>query len=79
MDKLLNITLKTLLVAGFVLTLLFNPINQTFAAESTGEIRKVDNVAHRGASEYAPENTIAAFDKAVEIEAVYIVLDVQIS
>jgi glycerophosphoryl diester phosphodiesterase len=77
MDKLLNNTLKTLLVAGFVLTLLFNPTYQTFAAESTGEIRKVDNVAHRGASEYAPENTIAAFDKAVEMEADYIELDVQ--
>lgn len=34
-------------------------------------------IAHRGASGYAPENTFAAFDKAVEYEADYIELDVQ--
>src|SRR5699024_1122413 len=31
----------------------------------------------RGASGYAPENTIAAFDKAVEMKADYFELDVQ--
>lgn len=62
---------------GLAFTLLFSPLHQTFAAESTGEIRKVDNVAHRGASGYAPENTIAAFDKAVEMKADYIEIDVQ--
>ncbi|OES45786.1 glycerophosphodiester phosphodiesterase [Domibacillus iocasae] len=68
---------KTLLGTGFVLTLLFSPISQTFAAESTGELRQVDNVAHRGASGYAPENTMAAFDKAVDMKADYIEIDVQ--
>ncbi|WP_409300480.1 glycerophosphodiester phosphodiesterase [Peribacillus sp. SCS-155] len=68
---------KTLLGTGFVLTLLSSPISQTFAAESAGELRKVDNVAHRGASGYAPENTIAAFDKAVDMKADYIEIDVQ--
>ena len=38
---------------------------------------KFINVAHRGASGYAPENTIAAFDKAVEMKADYFELDVQ--
>jgi glycerophosphoryl diester phosphodiesterase len=37
----------------------------------------VDNVAHRGATGYAPENTIAAFDKGVEMKADYIEIDVQ--
>lgn len=68
---------KTLLGTGFALTLLFSPISQTFAAESTGELRQVDNVAHRGASGYAPENTMAAFDKAVDMKADYIEIDVQ--
>lgn len=36
-------------------------------------------IAHRGASGYAPENTFAAFDKAVELKASYIELDVQMS
>lgn len=37
------------------------------------------NIAHRGASGHAPENTMAAFDKAVEMEADFFELDVQMS
>lgn len=36
-------------------------------------------IAHRGAAGYAPENTFAAFDKAIELNADYIELDVQMS
>ncbi|MGM0875316.1 MAG: glycerophosphodiester phosphodiesterase [Bacillota bacterium] len=36
-------------------------------------------VAHRGASGYAPENTMVAFKKAVELKADYIELDVQMT
>ncbi|MFA9458592.1 glycerophosphodiester phosphodiesterase [Halalkalibacter sp. AB-rgal2] len=35
--------------------------------------------AHRGASEHAPENTIEAFEQAVEMGADYIELDIQLS
>lgn len=68
---------KAFLGMGFALTLLFSPFLQAFATETTGELRQVDIVAHRGASGYAPENTIAAFDKAVEMKADYIEIDVQ--
>ena len=34
------------------------------------------NIAHRGASAYAPENTIAAFDKAVDLGAGHVEFDV---
>lgn len=61
--------------AGIALALLISPITQPSLAEAA-EI-KIDNVAHRGASGYAPENTIAAFDKAVEMKADYIEIDVQ--
>ena len=37
----------------------------------------MENVAHRGATGYAPENTIAAFDLAVDMKADYIEIDVQ--
>ncbi|MEH7274276.1 glycerophosphodiester phosphodiesterase [Neobacillus vireti] len=63
--------------ASLAFSLLFNPFQQAFAAETTGEIRQVDLVAHRGATGYAPENTIAAFDKGVEMKADYIEIDVQ--
>ncbi|WP_191561573.1 glycerophosphodiester phosphodiesterase [Metabacillus idriensis] len=66
---------KWLAGAGVALALFVSPFNQAFAAEPAGQ--KVDNVAHRGASGYAPENTIAAFDKAVEMKADYIEIDVQ--
>ena len=36
-------------------------------------------VAHRGASAYAPENTMAAFRQAIEMDADYIELDVRLS
>ncbi|MEI5907997.1 glycerophosphodiester phosphodiesterase family protein [Bacillus spongiae] len=36
-------------------------------------------IAHRGASGFAPENTLAAFDLAVEMKADYIELDLQMS
>ncbi|HET7577979.1 MAG TPA: glycerophosphodiester phosphodiesterase family protein [Bacillales bacterium] len=36
-------------------------------------------IAHRGASSHSPENTMAAFEKAVEMKADYIELDVQMS
>ncbi|WLD93604.1 glycerophosphodiester phosphodiesterase family protein [Alkalihalobacillus sp. AL-G] len=68
---------KTVLGMGLALAMLVVPFQQVLAEETTGEIRQVDNVAHRGASGYAPENTIAAFDKAVEMKADYIEIDVQ--
>src|SRR5690606_11412908 len=36
-------------------------------------------IAHRGASAHAPENTMAAFRKAIEMGANYIELDVHLS
>ena len=37
------------------------------------------NIAHRGASALAPENTIAAFERAVELGADVIELDLHMS
>ena len=37
------------------------------------------NIAHRGASEYAPENTFAAFDKALDMDVNHVELDVHFS
>ncbi|WP_315910933.1 glycerophosphodiester phosphodiesterase [Xylanibacillus composti] len=51
-------------------------------AETTGQAYAKGDVvvvAHRGASGLAPENTIAAFDLALELRADYLELDVQMS
>ena len=37
------------------------------------------NYAHRGASEYAPENTMSAFDMALQLRATGIELDLQMT
>lgn len=38
--------------------------------------KKITDIAHRGASSYAPENTIAAFDLALQMGAIDTELDV---
>ena len=69
---------KLLIGAGMALSLLFTPFNQAFAEKPTvGERKQVENVAHRGATGYAPENTIAAYDLAVDMKVDYIEIDVQ--
>ncbi|WP_176465622.1 glycerophosphodiester phosphodiesterase family protein [Virgibacillus sp. 7505] len=65
---------------------MMNQINPSYESVTT---RSLDSqymqigilpvIAHRGASGFAPENTIAAFDLAVEMQADFIELDVQMS
>ncbi|MFD1334484.1 glycerophosphodiester phosphodiesterase [Oceanobacillus iheyensis] len=70
----------TLLVALIFLSVFTSP---AFAsnAETKGNPhhKKVVNVAHRGASGHAPENTIAAFDKAFQMKSDFIEIDVQMT
>lgn len=47
------------------------------AARNMGEQEKIDIIAHRGASGAAPENTLAAFERAIHDQADWIELDVQ--
>jgi glycerophosphoryl diester phosphodiesterase len=69
---------KLLVSTGVALSLLFSPFSLGFAEEpTTGERKQVENIAHRGATAYAPENTIAGFDLAVEMKADYIEIDLQ--
>jgi glycerophosphoryl diester phosphodiesterase len=73
-----NMSKKLLIGTGVAFSLLFSSFSQAFAEEqTTGERKQVDNVAHRGAAGYAPENTIAGFDLAVDMKADYIEIDVQ--
>jgi glycerophosphoryl diester phosphodiesterase len=47
--------------------------------ERTGEGRPLRVIAHRGASAYAPENTLPAFQRALALGAVEVEVDVQLS
>src|SRR5258708_4724172 len=42
-----------------------------------GKPRKIIVIAHRGANRFAPENTLAAFKKAIELGCDYVELDVR--
>ncbi|CAN7512549.1 glycerophosphodiester phosphodiesterase [Rossellomorea sp. LjRoot5] len=69
---------KLLVGTGIAVSLLLSPFSQAFAEEpSAGEKKQVENIAHRGAAAYAPENTIASYDLAVDMKADYIEIDVQ--
>ena len=65
------------LAVGLSAALLFPSHLGVQANGSEKNHHKIDIVAHRGASGYAPENTIAAFDLAVKMKSDYIEIDVQ--
>jgi glycerophosphoryl diester phosphodiesterase len=65
-------------LSAALLTALFQPA-AALAAANDLTYHRADTIAHRGASGYAPENTMAAFRKAVEMKADYIELDVQVT
>ncbi|WP_037341772.1 glycerophosphodiester phosphodiesterase family protein [Salinicoccus luteus] len=77
--------MKTLLMAVLLMGI-FGISNEQHTASAAGKSdiapntsKHTLNIAHRGASGYAPENTMAAFDKALEMKADYIEIDVQLS
>lgn len=51
----------------------------TEIAEEGASLHGVEVIAHRGASAYAPENTLAAFERAVELQANWFELDCTLS
>ena len=70
-------TKKVLLMAGIVASILAVLVMSAFAGGMGGvNSYRVQAIAHRGASGYAPENTMAAFMEAFELKADFIELDV---
>lgn len=74
-------TLSIFLAATFFMSLFMVPVfatsDKTFPNKQ--QQQQMVNVAHRGASGHAPENTMAAFQKAFEMKADYIEIDVQMT
>lgn len=85
MKNIADTLMKTLLMAVLLMGI-FGISNEQHTASAAGKSdiapntsKHTLNIAHRGASGYAPENTMAAFDKALEMKADYIEIDVQLS
>src|SRR5690606_9648854 len=66
-------------LTSFTGTALAGPHGEVGKVISKQEQQKMVNVAHRGASGHAPENTMAAFQKGFEMKADYIEIDVQMT
>jgi glycerophosphoryl diester phosphodiesterase len=67
-------------VSVFTLALLLSVLTAPAVAEGTRSSRaseRVGTVAHRGASERAPENTLAAIRKAIRADSDYVGIDVR--
>lgn len=75
----MNTNRRTTILLGLLLVLVFLPLTDVSAQGKLEGVYQPLNIAHRGASGYAPENTFAAFDKAVEMKADFFELDVQMS
>lgn len=78
--NIVKVFMFTLLASGLSSLLFSSEVTaDTLVEKVKNKAHQVDVIAHRGASGYAPENTIAAFDKAVAMKADYFELDVQMS
>lgn len=83
LDFLKKVWVKRLIIFGLAALLVFNGVSLYVTAyQSRGPIQLFNQaqiIAHRGSSNDAPENTIAAIEKALEDEADAIELDVRLT
>lgn len=78
-------TIRKRMLSSIILVLLVLPLlllswrTQPASSRPTDEAWGVKTIAHRGASGYAPENTLAAFQLAVLMNADYLEIDLQLT
>ncbi|WP_422660252.1 glycerophosphodiester phosphodiesterase [Paenibacillus sp. EC2-1] len=79
----MRVELRLAVVIGVLLTLIlgstYTSLEQLVSKVWLPETSDVLRIAHRGASGYAPENTMAAFEQAYKMGADMLELDVQLS
>ncbi|CAM4265507.1 glycerophosphodiester phosphodiesterase [Paenibacillus tarimensis] len=72
-------SVSVILIASMLFSIPAHPEAANAAADPMSGTDKPLIIAHRGASLFAPENTMAAFHKAVEMDADMIELDVRLT
>lgn len=70
---------RALFVAVLAIACLFVLVGYNSQTKIRIAPKEMISVAHRGASAYAPENTRAAFQKGVDLQADYLECDVHLS
>lgn len=79
MKRMMTILAASLVITSFAGSALAAEQGEADRMVSKQEQQKMVNIAHRGASGHAPENTMEAFQKGVEMKADYIEIDVQVT
>ncbi|WP_226584273.1 glycerophosphodiester phosphodiesterase [Halobacillus litoralis] len=69
----------SIFMMSLILFIAWTGVHTTVFADEKDSKDKVLTIAHRGASGYAPENTMAAFERAFTMKADMFELDVQLS
>ncbi|MCC2377717.1 glycerophosphodiester phosphodiesterase [Bacillus wiedmannii] len=77
MKKIYIVTIIcTFIVIG---TFAFHKVNELKYTKAINQLNHIKNIAHRGASAYAPEHTIAAYKLGQQLKGDYIEIDLQMT
>ncbi|RKF52403.1 glycerophosphodiester phosphodiesterase [Bacillus wiedmannii] len=77
MKKIYIVTIIfTFIVIG---TFAFHKVNELKYTKAIGQSNHIKNIAHRGASAYAPEHTLAAYKLGKQLKGDYIEIDLQMT
>ncbi|MGG1148215.1 glycerophosphodiester phosphodiesterase [Bacillus wiedmannii] len=77
MKKIYIVTIIcTIIVIG---TFVFHKANELKYTKAINQLNHIKNIAHRGASAYAPEHTIAAYKLGQQLRGDYIEIDLQMT
>ncbi|KXI82971.1 glycerophosphodiester phosphodiesterase, partial [Bacillus cereus] len=77
MKKIYIVTIIcTFIVIG---TFVFHKVNELKYTKAINQSNYIKNIAHRGASAYAPEHTIAAYKLGQQLKGDYIEIDLQMT
>lgn len=77
MKKIYIVTIIcTFIVIG---TFVFHKANELKYTKAINQLNHIKNIAHRGASAYAPEHTIAAYKLGKHLKGDYIEIDLQMT
>ncbi|WP_395761638.1 glycerophosphodiester phosphodiesterase [Bacillus sp. 3G2] len=69
------------IICNFIVisTFVFHKANELKYTRAINQLNHIKNIAHRGASAYAPEHTIAAYKLGQQLKADYIEIDLQMT
>ncbi|PKJ54026.1 glycerophosphodiester phosphodiesterase [Bacillus sp. SN10] len=75
-----KIYIVTIICAFMVLgTFIFHKVNELKYTKAINQSNQIKNIAHRGASAYAPEHTILAYKLGQQLKGDYIEIDLQMT